>query len=231
MRWPFTTFATGTLLVCALPLAAASAWLHSAAPGWWWCAPLPLLAFVLAFFRDPERQAPGDEDDLVSPADGLVADILEVDDPDLGVPATRIGVFLSVFDVHVNRSPCAGRVSAVSSREGGFLDARHPQAADENRAATIVLERPDGRRLAVRQITGLIARRIICPAKVGDTLGRGQRYGMIRFGSRTELVVPRGQLGTLAVKVGDTVRGGQTLLARLVPAGQAAATPTRDMGP
>lgn len=215
MRWPFTTYATGTLLVCALPPLALMAWLAGLG-GWWWLAPLPLLAFVLNFFRDPQRQAGGDELDLVSPADGLVADIVTLDDPALeGTPCTRVGIFLNVFDVHVNRVPCAGEVTAVHERPGGFYDARDTRAIDENRAATIVLRRDDGRRLAVRQITGLIARRIICPARVGNRYGRAERYGMIRFGSRTELIVPTAELERVAVSVGQRVKGGQTLLARL----------------
>ncbi|RKY17320.1 MAG: phosphatidylserine decarboxylase family protein [Planctomycetota bacterium] len=219
MKWPFTTYATGTLLVSTLPLAALSVWLAGAAPGAWWLAPLPLLLFFSAFFRDPDRSAPGGEDELVAPADGVVADILEVDDPDLGGPALRLGIFLSVFNVHVNRVPCSGEVTALSQRDGGYFDARDTRAIDQNRAATIVLRRPDGRSLAVRQITGLIARRIICPVQRGDSFARGQRYGMIRFGSRTEVMVPKGELDSWSVHVGDSVKGGQTLIGRLRPAG------------
>ncbi len=221
MRWPFTRYATGFLLALLAVLAAA-AWGLSHLDGWWWLAPLPLAAFVLNFFRDPQRHGPGGEDELLAPADGLVADILEVDDPDLGQRCRRVGIFLNVFDVHVNRAPCAGEVQAVSRRPGGFLDARHPRATEDNRAATIVLRRPDGRRLAVRQITGLIARRIVCPARVGDRLLRGERYGMIRFGSRTELVVPLADADELLARVGQRVKGGETLLLRLRPAPAAA---------
>ena len=217
MRWPFTTYATGTLLLSTLPLAALSLALAWGYGGFWWILPLPLSLFFAAFFRDPERQAAGTEDDLVSPADGVVADIVTVDDPALTEPSTRVGIFLSVFDVHVNRVPCAGEVTLVSQRDGGFLDARNPRASEENRAATITLRRPDGRTLAVRQITGLIARRILCPVTVGQSFERGQRYGMIRFGSRTELIIPTADLAELTCKIGDTVRGGQTLLAKLNP--------------
>lgn len=217
MRWPFTTYASGTLLLSTLPLAALSLVLARGLSGFWWIAPLPLLLFFAAFFRDPERQAAGTEDDLVAPADGVVADIVTVDDAALDEPATRIGIFLSVFDVHVNRVPCSGEVTHIAERDGGYLDARNPRASEENRAATIVLRRPDGRTLAVRQITGLIARRILCPVQVGQGFARGERYGMIRFGSRTELIVPSSALAELSCQVGDTVRGGQTLLARLAP--------------
>jgi len=218
MRWPFTTYATGTLLLSTLPLAALSLVLASTTAGFWWILPLPLFLFFAAFFRDPERQAAGAEDDLISPADGVVADIVTVDDPALSEPATRIGIFLSVFDVHVNRVPCAGEVTEISERDGGYLDARDPRASEENRAATITLRRADGRSVAVRQITGLIARRILCPVTVGQGFERGQRYGMIRFGSRTELIVPTADLAELTCQIGDTVRGGQTLLAKLNPA-------------
>jgi phosphatidylserine decarboxylase len=217
MRWPFTRYGTGTLLLLSGGLLLLAA-LLALLPGPFWALPLPLAAFVLAFFRDPERRGEGGEETLLSPADGLLADIVEVDDPDLGVRATRLGIFLSVFDVHVNRVPCAGEVTAVSQRPGGCLDARHPRASEDNRAATLVLRRPDGRRLAVRQITGKIARRIVCPVAVGDRFARGERYGMIRFGSRTELVVPVGEAAELLCKVGDSVHGGRTPLLRLRPA-------------
>jgi phosphatidylserine decarboxylase len=219
MRWPFTTYAKGTLLAFSLPLAAASVLMAIRLDGAWWVAPLPVFLFVLSFFRDPERQAAGGEDDLASPADGLVSDVVQLDDPDVGEGCTRIGIFLSVFNVHVNRVPCSGEVVSVSQRPGGFLDARDPQAVEQNRAATLVILRPDGRRLGVRQITGLIARRIICPVKTGASVERGARYGMIRFGSRTELIVRTRELDEVLVSVGDTVKGGETLLARLHPAG------------
>jgi phosphatidylserine decarboxylase len=217
MRWPFTRYGTGTLLLCG-GICLLLAFGLSRLPGLWWLLPLAPLAFFLNFFRDPERRAAGGEDELVSPADGLVADIVELDDADLGTRCRRIGIFLSVFDVHVNRVPCTVEVTGVVRREGLFLDARHPKATSDNEAATLLLRRPDGRRLAVRQITGKIARRIICPAKPGDRLARGERYGMIRFGSRTELCVPIGEAGELLCKVGDRVKGGETLLLRLRPA-------------
>jgi phosphatidylserine decarboxylase len=198
----------GVLALCTV----GAWWLHPAAA----VVPFALLCFVFSFFRDPARTPPGGPHEAVSPADGRVTDIEEVDEPAvIGGRALRIGIFLSVFDVHVNRSPCSGEVTDVSQRPGGFFDARDKRAVDENRAATIVLRRPDGRRVGVRQITGLIARRIICPARPGQQLGRGERYGMIRFGSRTELIVPVGEVAELRASVGDTVRGGQTLLLTL----------------
>lgn len=223
MRWPFTPFGTSTLLATAGPLLLAVLALLAWAPGGWWLVPVPLLAFVLAFFRDPERPCPGGEDELLAPADGVVSDVVTVDDPSGGPRCLRLGIFLSVFDVHVNRAPCSGEVERVERREGGFLDARDPRAIEENRAATILLRRPDGRAVAVRQITGLIARRIVCPVHRGERLVRGARYGMIRFGSRTELVVPESEVSAVGVKVGDRVKGGETIVITLRPAGTAGA--------
>lgn len=218
MRWPLTPFGTPLLLLLGLPLAGLTCWAVSERSLW---AVLPgaVLTFLIQFFRDPERHGEGGEDELLSPADGVVADILELDDADLGEPCVRVGVFLNVVNVHVNRVPCSAEVTAVNWREGGYLDARDPRCIEENRAATIVLKRPDGRRLGVRQITGLIARRIICPVKPGERFERGERYGMIRFGSRTELLIPKTELGELLVTTGQRVFGGQTLLARLRPGG------------
>ena len=219
MRWPFTTYGTTTLVACLVVCAVLAGLLGALVHAWAaWLALLPAL-FVLNFFRDPERKAEGGEDQLVSPADGLVTDIVTLIDPALNVPATRIGIFLNVFDVHVNRSPCAGRVVAVFKRAGSCRDARDPRAVEENRAAAIVLARVDGRSVGVRQITGMIARRIVCPVIIGQFLGRGQRYGMIRFGSRTELIVPQAEVQRVVVAVGAKVKGGQTLLVELKPAG------------
>jgi len=214
MRWPFTRFATGTLLACVLLFGGLAAVAALWAPGPTWMLPAALLAFCLWFFRDPERRAPGGEDDLLAPADGLVADVVDVEDERLG-PATRVGVFLSVLDVHVNRVPCAVTALERTVRGGLFLDARKQRAATDNASATVLFERPDGRRLVVRQIVGLIARRIVCPVVVGRRYARGERYGMIRFGSRTELVVPRGEIETVHAHVGQAVRGGETVLVRL----------------
>ncbi len=172
--------------------------------------------FTLSFFRDPSRAVPAGEDTLVSPADGRVADIEEVaDDEHLGEPSVRVGIFLSVFDVHVNRAPCAGVVSATKYVPGEYLDARDPECIRRNERQDLVLERREaGYKVKVRQISGAIARRIVCAARENDALGKGERYGMIKFGSRTELYVPKRRLGEVLVKVGDKVRGGESILAR-----------------
>ncbi len=187
----------------------------------WWLALLflPVLVWLFAFFRDPHRLIPADENTMVSPADGKVSDITEIpDDPLLKGPAVRVGIFLSVFNVHVNRSPCNAKVIDVTYKKGKFINAMdHSRASDENESNTAVLAEPQsGRPVAVvKQIVGLIARRIIFDAKVGQLLARGQRIGMIKFGSRTELTIPKWLEPQVMVQVGQTVRGGADIIAKL----------------
>ena len=167
----------------------------------------------LAFFRDPERPIPREADIMVSPADGRVTEITRLDHHDeVGGPALRIGIFLSVFDVHINRSPCEGVVKSVRYQQGKFLDARHPDCGACNEANTVVLETANGP-VVVRQVAGMIARRIVCSVQPGDRVQLGQRIGLIKFGSRTELIVPF-QLFSPAVQVGDKVIGATSVLMR-----------------
>lgn len=179
--------------------------------------PFGLFFFVLAFFRDPERTPPEGTDTLVSPADGRVTEITEVDEPSyIGGPAVRIGIFLSVLNCHVNRSPWSGTVEYVKYSPGLFLDARHPDSGPKNESNAIGLR--DGARdvkLLVRQVAGLIARRIICTVEPKMSVQRGERIGMIKFGSRTELYVPKDRLAGVDVRVGDNVKGALTVLGRL----------------
>jgi phosphatidylserine decarboxylase len=173
--------------------------------------PLIPLAIVVWFFRDPQRRGDGPENVMLSPADGTVTDIIEVDEPDfIGGRALRIGIFLSPFNVHVNRSPCAGTVRYSKFKAGEFLPAYNPQAPERNESCSLGLEIRHGTRIVVKQITGVLARRIICEAHAGDLLARGQRYGMIKFGSRTELYIPLSAGPKPLVKVDDKVTGGLT---------------------
>ena len=179
--------------------------------------PLALWGFVLWFFRDPERTPPAGEGLFVSPADGRVTDItpLGTEGP-LGAEGVKIGIFMSVLDVHVNRCPEAGRVVAVDRRKGVFLDARDPEATERNESATITLVTTHGgreHRWMVRQVAGLIARRIVTDVSEGRALARGERIGMIKFGSRVELLVGRELAGEVLVRVGQAVRAGETPLA------------------
>jgi phosphatidylserine decarboxylase len=174
---------------------------------------LALILYTFAFFRDPDRIAPEDEKAVLAAADGLVADITEIEERDvLKCPMKRVGIFLSVFDVHTNRAPIDGRITYREHRKGLFLDARHPECAEKNEAMTWAFENPRAT-LVVRQLTGAIARRIVAWSKVGDFLKKGERFGMIRFGSRTEVYLPLD--ATVLVKVGDRVSGGETVIARL----------------
>jgi phosphatidylserine decarboxylase len=181
-----------------------------------WLAALPgvLLLFTLWFFRDPPRLIPAAPDVVVSPADGRITDIIEIEETEVTHQRMqRVGIFLSVFDVHVNRAPIDSRVSYTADFHGVYHDARSPAASTHNTARTWGFVSPEGLTLVVRQITGAIARRIVPWAKMNQNLRRGEHFGMIRFGSRTEIYLPLD--AKLEVKVGQHVRGGSSILARL----------------
>jgi phosphatidylserine decarboxylase len=193
------------LTLLAVAGAAFSAWL-------WWFFFL-LFLFTVAFFRDPERTAPVDPNLIVAPADGTIMDIVESDESQvLKTRTRRIGIFLSIFDVHTNRAPIDGRVVYRQHREGLCLDARRADCSKKNESMTWAFENPRVT-IVVRQITGAIARRIVAWAQIGDELRKGERFGMIRFGSRTELYLPLN--AEVLVKTGDHVLGGSTIIARL----------------
>jgi phosphatidylserine decarboxylase len=174
---------------------------------------LLLLLCTVGFFRDPERCVPVDQNVVVAAADGTVMDIVEIDENEVLRDRThRVGIFLSVFDVHTNRAPIDGRVIYCQHRPGFFLDARRPDCSEKNESMTWAFENRSVT-VVVRQITGAIARRIVAWANVGDDLKKGERFGMIRFGSRTELYLPLS--ATILVNVGDHVAGGATPIARL----------------
>jgi phosphatidylserine decarboxylase len=180
-----------------------------------WLAPpiLIFLIYTISFFRDPDRAAPNDDDAVLAAADGTIADIIELEENEvLHTRTQRVAIFLSVFDVHTNRAPIDGRVTYRQRHEGLCLDARHRDCSEKNRAMTWAFQNPRVT-VVVRQITGMIARRIVGWSKVGDELKRGERFGMIRFGSRTEVFLPLNS--TVLVKVGDRVVGGSTIIARL----------------
>ncbi|MFZ0771964.1 MAG: phosphatidylserine decarboxylase family protein [Candidatus Sulfotelmatobacter sp.] len=183
----------------------------------WALAPVLLALFFLWFFRDPERAIPDAAGAVVSPADGKVTDVswVAVD----GEKQLRISIFLSVFDVHVNRCPIAGVVRDVRYRRGKFLNAMNPASAEENEQNIVRVE-GDGHTVVFKQIAGLLARRIVFHPAVGDRLERGQRVGLIKFGSRTDVVL--NSAASVQVKVGDRVRGGASILACLQPKGELA---------
>jgi phosphatidylserine decarboxylase len=182
--------------------------------GWTWPGFVLMGAtvFVACFFRNPPREIPGDENTVVAPADGRVIEVGEIDLPD-GSRALRIGIFLSVFNVHVNRCPLGGRVVAIDRAGSLFLAAFNRRAETENVRCAMTLETAGGIRFQVVQITGLIARRIVCHPQVGDWVNRGERYGLIRFGSRTDVILPLD--AEPKVKPRQKMRGGSTILAQL----------------
>lgn len=181
--------------------------------------PLLLAAFFLWFFRDPERQIPADEGAIVSPADGKVTDVsvIQVN----GEPRTRISIFLNVFSVHVNRSPIAGVISEVRYQKGKFGNAMGAISADENEQ-NIVTVTGDSGTVVFKQIAGLLARRIVFTKAVGDPVGRGERVGLIKFGSRVDVVLSA--QAAMRVKVGDHVAGGSSVLAIAQPQAALAGT-------
>ena len=181
--------------------------------GWWAAAAVFAVAGLgcLGFFRDPERTPPALPGAVVAPADGRVMAVTEVMDPWVG-PATRVSIFLSPLDVHVNRAPVGGLVKNVEYVPGRFMAAYRPEASEENERCTVSVE-GEAARVAVRQIAGVLARRIVCRVRPGDRLRTGERYGLIRFGSRTDLLVPRGT--EVRVRVGDRVRGGESVMGML----------------
>jgi phosphatidylserine decarboxylase len=184
----------------------------------WAVLPLLLAMFFLWFFRDPERVIPNSPGALVSPADGKItyASVVTVD----GATLARISIFLSVFDVHVNRSPIAGIVLDVRYQRGQFLNAMNQASAEQNEQNIVRVE-GDGQTVVFRQIAGLLARRIVFHPKVGDRIERGQRVGLIKFGSRVDVLCDASAV--LHVKIGDRVRGGASVLATLQPASELAA--------
>lgn len=178
---------------------------------------LVLIALIICFFRDPERTIDDDSPDaLVSPADGTVNHIIENEEnPYTGKSCTRITIFLSVLDVHINRIPMTGTIELIElKKDGKYLVADRPAASAENVQNTLVIKNEDTT-VVVKQIVGLIARRIVCWAREGDTLERGQRFGLIRFGSRVDILVPGNT--QIKIKEGDRVAGGKSVIGYLVP--------------
>jgi phosphatidylserine decarboxylase len=195
-----------------LAVALVVAW---ATGGWGWTiAPVLLAAFFLWFFRDPRRTVPPGEGLIVSPGDGRVTETVAITTPE--GPRQRISIFLSVFDVHVNRSPIGGVLTQVRYRKGEYLNAMNPASADRNEQ-NLVTVRGQGFEVTFRQIAGLLARRIVFNFREGDTVERGQRVGLIKFGSRVDVVLPAE--AALRVKVGQRVKGGSSVLAAM-PAGE-----------
>jgi phosphatidylserine decarboxylase len=199
--WPFITVAAAVLVLFGL--------IHWWIPFLLW---LPIAVWVVAFFRDPERTRIRGPELILAPADGVVVSVIQIDEPlFLGGAAHRIAIFMNVFNVHVNRYPASGFVRLRSYTSGKFFNAGIDKASTENEQATIGLETPRGR-LLIRQIAGLIARRIVTDHKEGTEVAQGERLGLIRFGSRVDLFVPIDV--RVEVKPGDRTRAGETVVGR-----------------
>jgi len=223
-RLPFARWGLAELQLMGLPLLALTLVL---AEFCWYLAPIPgvLLCLVVYFFRDPLREVPSEPGLLVAPADGKVVEITHLpNDEFIGGPAVRIGIFLSIFNVHLNRAPCASRVMELRYYPGGFLNALNPESAIKNENAWIGLEEelPPYRKMIVRQISGAIARRIVCDLRPGESLVRGQKIGMIKLGSRTELIIPDGDDLKIEVAIGQKIMAGTTVMAKYQAKSQAA---------
>ena len=202
----------------AVPLIAAGLLLGWLTNPVWAIIPFLLAFFFLWFFRDPERTIPHDVGAVVSPGDGKVTDVSAVTTGN--ETQTRISIFLSVFNVHVNRSPVTGVIRDVRYQRGQFLNAMNKVSAEQNEQNVVTLE-ADGQKIIFKQIAGLLARRIVFYPKIGDRLERGQRVGLIKFGSRVDLLVDAS--ARVNVKVGDRVKGGASVLAYVQPQGTLAA--------
>ncbi len=195
--------------IYGLSLIAVAAALYWFTGSWdWGVAPVLLAAFFLWFFRDPQRAIPAGDGLIVSPGDGLVTETVAINTPT--GPRQRISIFLSVFDVHVNRSPIGGTISRVYYRKGQYLNAMNPASAERNEQ-NVVTMRGEGFEVTFKQIAGLLARRIVFNHSEGERLERGQRVGLIKFGSRVDVVIPAE--AALRVKVGERVKGGSSVLA------------------
>jgi phosphatidylserine decarboxylase len=204
--WPFV-----------LPFVAVGAGLFLFGYPGWGVGLLVAGLLVLLFFRDPRRAPPEDAAALLAPADGLITRIDELNDPEIGPGSyRRIVTFLSVFDVHVQKVPCAGEVVGSLYTRGRKVAAFQADAGEVNERQLSVIERPGGDRIGVRQIAGLLARRVVCTLRQGDRVERGQPMGLIKFGSRVDLLVPAGY--RILVQKGDRVKNGQTAMAAPAPA-------------
>jgi phosphatidylserine decarboxylase len=213
-RLPFAPWGWRELNLYGWPLLAGVILIIVAGAPWAWLAIVPggLLAILLYFFRDPPRAVPTEAGAIVAPADGTVVEISQLEhDPFVGGPAVRIGIFVSLFNVHINRAPLDGRVVELKYRPGEFISATRPESSIRNESMWIGFEDAAGRRFSVRQISGMVARRIVCLLSPGQMVARGEKFGMIKLGSRTELVLPADRV-RIEIALGQSVRGGRQII-------------------
>lgn len=223
MKIPITKYGLPQVVIypglCVLAMAAASV-LAAVNISVFWVIEVVLaivLIWLLSFFRDPNRKIPAGDNLILSPADGTISDIEVVDEPNfIGGKATRIGIFLSIFSVHINRTPCAVKIEKITYRKGSFINAMNPESGKVNESNDIAMTRlaKPNEKILVRQISGAIARRIVCDAEGGQEFAGGTIFGMIKFGSRTELYLPAESPAKIIVKKGDKVKAGLSILAQ-----------------
>ena len=217
MRIPLAKYGIRELILFSIPCIVGMGFSIALFP---WLMPIPLffLSFLFNFFRDPNRKTPQDTSLIIAPADGTVSHIVPVfEDNYLKCDATKISVFMSVLNVHVNRVPVHGRVEFIKHTKGKFLDARDDECFSSNENNVMGLSLIGSSiKIAVKQIAGKIAKRIVCACKVGDVFEQGQRFGMIKFGSRVEVFVSNSIKFEVMVKVGDKVTAGKTILGRIL---------------
>ncbi len=205
--WPVAREGLPFLAVTSVP------WVGTLVLGWTMASAVLGVAalFMVWFFRNPPRRVPVGPNLVVSPGDGRVLAVVEEDEPRfLKERAVRVSIFLSPLDVHINRTPCGGKVSAVGYSPGKFLVASRPEATLENEQTAVLIETEEGRRVLCVQVAGYVARRIVCWLSEGERVARGERYGLIRFGSRMDLYLPVGT--KVRVVAGEHVRGGESVI-------------------
>ncbi len=214
---PISRHGFGVIFAATLALMVVGAVGSMATPHVWWVVAV-VWGCVISFFRDPARNIKRQANILYAAADGRVTEVTELEHHDLvGGPCHRVRIFLSLFNAHINRMPCAAEVRSVTPKPGKFLNAMRSRSAEENESNTLVVipEAPFAGPMVVRQIAGMVARTIVCRAEVGKSFQAGQRFGMIKFGSGTELVVPKQEGLKVLVKVGDSVKAGLTEMMKL----------------
>lgn len=215
MRLPFAKYGLREICICAAILLPAAILSGLYLP---WLTPVfaVLLLWALYFFRDPKRAVPEGQEVVVAPADGKITEITECNEEEyLEGAALKVGIFLSVFNVHINRAPYAGTVRYLDYHEGQFRNAMFNECSEHNENNCVGIENESkGVKLLVKQIAGAIARRIVCECHVGDSLATGQKFGMIKFGSRTELYIPKDAPFEIEVEIGQKVAAGKTILGR-----------------
>lgn len=212
MRLPLAKYSAGEIMVMLVITGVMGYVLFQVIPALV-ILPAVIFLFTLYFFRDPARKIPDGDNLILSPADGTVIEITDVnEDTFIKEPSVKVAIFLSVFNVHINRAPCDGKVTLLDYRKGKFLVASKPEASRQNERNSIGLTAGHSLKILVRQIAGIIAQRIVCDLEINQAIKKGERIGMIKFGSRTEVYIPKNKLERLEVKVNDKVKGGETVL-------------------